>query len=173
MSAEIDDALPIIGGVVNMPGIEPRVKQASGQQHSAAMLGEIREDHKEPLISLQRGPNERRTLLIDYVADGFASVDRQKPAVPYASESMGMLCGQVLARMLHPGAEVAGGRHRVFTWLLARISHRTCQPSEGKRQITSGIGGRRWPEGGKQSVNATKGRIPRSVGVFCLLGQAS
>jgi hypothetical protein len=91
MSAEIDDTLPIIGGGVNIAGIKQRVKQASSQQDSAAMLGEIREDHKEPLISRQRGPNERRTLLIDYVAGSLASVDRQKPAVPYASEGMGML----------------------------------------------------------------------------------
>jgi hypothetical protein len=55
---------------------------------------------------------------------------------------------------------------------LARISHRTCQASEGKRQITSGIGCRRWPEGGKQSVNVTMRRIPRSVGIFRLLRQA-
>jgi hypothetical protein len=56
---------------------------------------------------------------------------------------------------------------------LTRISHRTCQPSEGKRQTTSGIGRRERPEGEKQSVNATKARMPRSFAIFCLLGQAS
>jgi hypothetical protein len=100
------------------------------------MRGEIREDHKKPLISLKRGPNERRTLLIDYVADSFASVYRQKSAVPYASEGVGMLCGQVLARMLHPSAEVAGGRHRVFAWLLAGATGNKCLSETTLSQVS-------------------------------------
>jgi hypothetical protein len=59
---------------------------------------------------------------------------------------------------------------------LARISHRifyTSEGSEGKWLMTSGIGGRRWPERGKQSVNGTNWRMAGSDSLFCLLCQTS
>ncbi len=82
---------------------------------------------------------------------------------------------RVLALIQPPGG---GTRRSELNHLLelARISHRifyTSEGSEGKGLMTRGIGGRRWPNAEKQSVNGTNWRMAGSDSFFACFAKTS